>query len=475
MAANPNSGAVGHLRPFSSLRVRLPLLFLAGIVLAGFVTTLIAIQLFRDFARNQTLHALRHESDGIAKLYESAVRGDYAARRGQSRRPPAFAYAELEEATQDKIYFDGPVTLFPGERPGIRRLNLEAVDWTSGKTLTFVFTPPGQTGAYYAVASPVSVGGTTVGALIVAKQKSAIQEFADSLARRLAVALAFGVLVAGAFAWYVSRRVVRPLLVLSDATDEVALGNYDIVVPDRAPGEIGHLADRFGEMAQKLKESEARERNFLMTVSHELRTPLTAIRGHVAALAEGLVEDPEGRSRSLEIVAAEASRLERLVGDILDLAKLDAHRFTVLREEVGMEQVVERAYETFAEQARAREIDFSVTVNAKPVIVSDGDRVLQIVDNLLSNAFKATPDGGRIGLELGQTNGTIRVSVEDTGPGIAADQAERLFRPFVTGGGGTGLGLTIARELSHALGGNIELESEPGHGARFDLTLPAAS
>ena len=158
-------------------------------------------------------------------------------------------------------------------------------------------------------------------------------------------------------------------------------------------------------MAQRLMESEARERNFLMSVSHELRTPLTAIRGHVSALAEGLVDDPEGRARSLAIVEAEAGRLERLVGDILDLAKLDAHRFTVLREEVGMEQLVERAYDTFAEQARARSIDFSVDVKARPVIVSDGDRVLQIVDNLLSNAFRATPDGGRIALELGQSNG----------------------------------------------------------------------
>ncbi len=460
---------------FSSLRVRLPLLFLAGIVLSGVVTTLIAIQLFRDFARNQTLHQLRHESAGIAQLYQSAVQADFAARRGKSRRAPTFAYAELKETTQDLIYFDGPISLFPGENPGVPRLNLKTIDWTSAKTLTFVFTPPHLTGAYYAVANPVVVGQTTVGAIIVAKQKNAIQQFADSLARRLAVALAFGLLVAGVFALYVSRRVVRPLLALSDAADEVATGNYDVEVPRRAPGEIGHLADRFGEMAVRLMESEARERNFLMTVSHELRTPLTAIRGHVSALSEGLVEDPEGRSRSLAIVSAEASRLERLVGDILDLAKLDAHRFTVLREEVGMEQVVERAYETFVDQARTRSIDFSVTVNAKPVIVSDGDRVLQIVDNLLSNAFKATPDGGRIGIELGQTNGTIRVSVEDTGPGIASDQAERLFRPFVTGGGGTGLGLTIARELSHALGGNIELESEPGHGARFELTLPAAA
>ena len=138
-----------------------------------------------------------------------------------------------------------------------------------------------------------------------------------------------------------------------------------------------------------------------------------------------------------------------------------------------MEQVVERAYETFAEQARSRSIDFSVDVRARPVIVSDGDRVLQIVDNLLSNAFRATPDGGRIALQLGQTNGTVSVAVEDNGPGIAPDDRDRLFRPFVSGQGGTGLGLTIARELSHALGGSIELDSEPGRGSRFELVLPA--
>jgi two-component system sensor histidine kinase VicK len=226
-------------------------------------------------------------------------------------------------------------------------------------------------------------------------------------------------------------------------------------------------------MTERLMESEARERNFLMSVSHELRTPLTAIRGHVSALAEGLVEDPELRSRSLEIVEAEVKRLERLVGDILDLARLDAHRFTVLREEVGMSQLVEQAYETFSEQARLRSIDYRVVLNAKPVIVSDGDRVLQIVDNLLSNAFRVTPNGGRIQLELGQANGTVEVSVEDTGPGIPAEQQERLFRPFVSDTGGTGLGLTIAKELSSALGGRIAVDSEVGRGSRFELILPA--
>jgi signal transduction histidine kinase len=459
---------------FSSLRVRLPLLFLAGILLAGVVTTLIAIQLFRDFARNSALHDLRHEATGIAQLYSSAVQADFASPKGDSRRAPNFAAHELEYATGDRIYFDGPVSPFPGENSGLPQLNLKQIDWTSPKTLSFVFTPPYQSAKYYAVAEPVTVGHRTVGAIVVAKRQSEIAQFADSLVRRLAIALAVALLVAGAFAVYVSRRLVRPLLTLSDAADEVAGGNYDVGVPRRAPGEIGHLAERFDEMTGRLMEAEARERNFLMSVSHELRTPLTAIRGHVAALAEGVIDDPEQQARSLAIVGAEAERLQRLVGDILDLARLDAHRFTMLAEEVGMEQVVERAYDTFAEQARTRSIDFSVEVKARPVIVSDGDRVLQIVDNLLSNAFRATPDGGRIGIELAQDNGTVHVAVEDTGPGIAPGQVERLFRPFVSeSGGGTGLGLAIARELSHALGGSIELDSEPGRGSRFELLLPA--
>ena len=396
------------LSSLSSLRVRLPLLFLAGIVLAGLVTGLIAIQLFRNFARHQTLKELRRESASVAQLYSSWVKEDFAARRGESRRPPTFAGAAFEQATGDRIYFDGPVSPFPGEDPGLPRIDLEKIDWTSGDTLTFTFTPPHLDGPYYAVANPVRVGTTTIGAIVVAKQKEAINEFADSLVRRLAIASAFGLLVAAAFAWYVSRRLVDPLLTLSRATDEVAAGSYDVELPLKAPGEIGHLAERFDDMTVRLQESEARERNFLMTVSaQELRTPLTAIRGHVSALAEGLVDDPE---LSLAVITAEAERLERLVGDILDLARLDAHRFTVLSEEVGMEHLVDRAYQTFAEQARSRSIDFSVTMAERPVIVSDGDRVLQIVDNLLAERLPGDTGRGqdRARARAGERDGVRR-------------------------------------------------------------------
>jgi signal transduction histidine kinase len=205
-----------------------------------------------------------------------------------------------------------------------------------------------------------------------------------------------------------------------------------------------------------------------------LRTPLTAIRGHVSALLEGVVDDPEQQRLSLETVGSEAQRLERLVGDILDLAKLDTHRFTITKEEVDMAQLIDQAYERYREEAHKRSIDYRREVAASPVIVSDGDRVLQVVGNLLSNAFHATPDGGRISLGLAQENGTVHVAVQDTGPGIPAEARERLFRPFVSNtGGGTGLGLAIAKELSVALGGRIDLESEVGKGSTFELVLPA--
>jgi signal transduction histidine kinase len=174
------------------------------------------------------------------------------------------------------------------------------------------------------------------------------------------------------------------------------------------------------------------------------------------------------------VISEEGRRLERLVGDLLDLAKLEARRFTVHHEEVDMSQLVDQAYSAFGEEARRRGIDYRREIAAQPVILSDGDRVFQIVGNLLRNAFRWTPDGGTIELSLAQENGHVAVAVADTGPGISAEERDRIFRPFWTrDDGGTGLGLAIAKELAVALGGGVSLESEPGRGSRFELVLPS--
>jgi signal transduction histidine kinase len=459
-----------------SLRVRLPIVFLGGILLAGVVTAAISIRLFQDFSRDATRSSLTREAHGVAQLYAAAVKASYGNKHDR-RVPAVYTRKSLEQATGLRLYYVGP-NLFPGQGiSGLRILPFRTIDWTSRKSVTFEFKPPDAKRTYLAVSNPVLIGKSSppVGAIIAATPKTDVSHRVWSLVRRLVLAGLIGVLIAGLLAWYLSLKVVRPVLQLSSAADKVAGGDYDVDVPRRAPGELGHLSTRFGEMAHRLGEAERIERNFLMSVSHELRTPLTAIRGHVSALLEGVVEDPELERISLETVEAEAGRLERLVGDIIDLAKLDTHRFTVSREEVDMEALVDQAYETFREEARRREIDFSRDLGDGAVIESDGDRVLQIVVNLLSNAFRATPDGGRITLDLAQSNGSVRVAVEDTGPGIPAGVQERLFRPFVSESGGTGLGLAIAKELSAALGGRLELDSKVGRGSRFALVLPAGA
>jgi signal transduction histidine kinase len=450
-----------------SLRFQLPALFLLGVVVAGLVSAAIALRLFRSYAQDrsssQAYSELKKESSGLKQLY--------GRQAGRKLLPPS----RLELATGDRIYYRG-LDLFPGQRARFRPLPPRAVDQRLVRRrglLVFAFRPPDAKTKLLAVARPLFVGKRFWGTVVVAKPETVLNQRWLALIERLLIAFAGGVLVAAAFAWYSSRRITTPVLKLSSAADEVARGNYDVEVPSGGAGEIGLLADRFGEMASRLAETEALERNFLMTVSHELRTPLTAIRGHVGALREGVVTDDELRDASLTVIAAEAERLERLVGDVLDLAKLDAHRFTVLREEVDMERLVDRAYATFSEEARRRGIEYRREVEAQPVIVSDGDRVLQIITNLLANAFRWTPDGGSVDLELSATDGTVYVGVADSGPGIPPSERERIFRPFWSrGGGGTGLGLAIARELATALGGRISLESSAEQGSRFELMLP---
>jgi signal transduction histidine kinase len=463
---------------FRSLRFRLPALSLAGIVVAGIVTTAIALRLYQNYTHDQSLRELRREAKGLTQLYaEQALRAS-----DEGKASPDFAAAQLEAATGDYLFYVGE-PIFPGQNSGLKPLPRRLLDWDAiqrGEVLTFEFVPKGQTKTFLAVANPLFLGGTgpPFGALVVATPKTVLRDQWLTLLKLLAVSFVGGLVVAGALAFYLSRSITRPVLGLSRAADEIAARNYDVEIPEvRGGGEIGHLADRFGEMAHRLAEAERLERNFLMTVSHELRTPLTAIRGHVGALREGLVEDPEARDASLDVIAAESARLSRLVGDVLDLAKLDTRRFTLLEEEVDMERLVEQAYTSFSEEAKRRGIEYHRELGASPVILTDGDRVLQIISNLLSNAFRWTPDGGRVDLLLEQENGTVSVAVADTGPGISPADRERVFRPFwsLDGTGGTGLGLPIARELARALGGKLELESTPGAGTRFELQLPAGT
>jgi signal transduction histidine kinase len=457
-----------------TLRFRLTALFLAAVLVFGLVSIALAVRLFQDVTRSQSVREIQREARGLATLYaQSALQSS-----DKGAKAPQFAAKTLELATGDRLYYVG-ASLFPGQRFGLKRLQrpvLGDVRLDRDRLVTFEFTPPGDDRRLLAAAQPVQLvrGTEPFGWLIVAKPTAELREQWVVLVERLLLALAAGIALAALLLWWLSKRLTEPVLALTRATHAVATGNYDVEIPEpRGSDEISLLSTNFRRMVEQLAEAEKLKRSFLMSVSHELRTPLTAIRGHVEALREGIVTDPEQVAGSLDIIAAETDRLERLVGDVLDLAKLQAHRFTVRHEEVDMGRLLDHAYGAFAEEARQRDIDYRYEANGGPVIVSDGDRVLQVISNLLSNAFKWTPNGGTIELSLAGANGSLEVEVSDSGPGISRENRERIFQPFISqDSNGTGLGLPIARELAVALGGRIDLDSDPGRGSRFRLVLP---
>ena len=374
-------------------------------------------------------------------------------------------------------------SLFPGQRFGLQRIRrdeLGDVVLDRDRVVTFKFTPPGESRQVIAAAQPVQLarGTEPFGWLIVAKPVAELRQQWVTLLERLTLALAAGIALAAVLFWWLSRRLTEPVQALTRATHAVAAGRYDVEIPPaRGNDEIALLSERFRVMVDQLSEAERLKRSFLMSVSHELRTPLTAIRGHTEAIREGIVTDPDQIRGSLDVIAAETDRLERLVGDVLDLAKLQAHRFTVRREEVDMIRLLDHAYGAFTEEARRREIDYTLdTLGQTPVIVSDGDRVLQVISNLLSNAFRWTPDGGTVELQLEARNGQVSVDVVDSGPGVPPERRDAIFQPFVSQDmNGTGLGLPIASELAMALGGRVELAPVSPTGSRFRLVLPVAN
>lgn len=456
-----------------SFRFKLPALFLAGIVLASLISALIALRLIQGATETQATTTLLRQADGLATLYSQGA----IEAANSNLRAPKFAASTLEKATGTKIYYVG-VPLFPGQISGLRQLGRNYVDFAAikqGHSQVTRFEPPGEKTVYIAAAVPLKLGGQVFGGLVVAKPRSDLRQQLLVLLERVAIGLLAGVAAAFGLFSYLSRRLTKPLTTLATAADSVAAGDYNVPIPRlSSDDEIGHLSNRFADMVSLLSETNELARSFLMKVSHELRTPLTSITGHAEALLEGLADDDKAmRDSSLMVIRDESARLGRLVGDLLDLAKLQARRFVLHEEEVPLATLLDRVYTSFSPEALRRGIEFERSIAANPVITTDGDRLLQVVTNLLGNAFQWTPDGGLIGLSLEQDVDDIIISVEDTGPGIPAEEHDKVIVPFWSQNRrGTGLGLAIAHELAEALGGHLTFYSEPGRGSRFTLVLP---
>jgi two-component system OmpR family sensor kinase len=289
----------------------------------------------------------------------------------------------------------------------------------------------------------------------------------------LVVAGLVGGALAAVAAYFLARATVRPIRRVAAASRSLAANERPDAIPVQGSDEVAALAAAFNHMAAELARARDAESSFLLSVSHELKTPLTAIVGHAEALTEHVLEPPTvGR-----VIGREARRLERLVRDLLELARLNQHAFTVALEPVDLAEIAREAVVRYQAQAEALGVTLAAAGSDGAPAEADSDRVLQVLSNLIENALRCTPSGGSVTV----TAAPGSVVVEDTGPGLDPDELPRAFERFylydrhrTNRSVGSGLGLAIVKELVEAMHGSVAIESSPGRGARFTVTLPAA-
>jgi two-component system OmpR family sensor kinase len=280
--------------------------------------------------------------------------------------------------------------------------------------------------------------------------------------------------LAALMAFWLARAISRPVRRVAEATQSLAAAQDPEPVPVTGPRELSLLAESFNDMAAQLTKARAAERSFLLSVSHELKTPLTAIRGYAEGLAEGAVPTEEAAAT----IEREAARLERLVRDVLDLARMRKSEFSIRREPIDLREAAREAVRRYEPQARRFDVTLDVDAPEPAPALGDADRVLQVVSNLVENALRLVPAGGTV--RIVAAPGVI--AVEDTGPGLGAEELANAFERFYLWSRygrerpvGTGLGLAIVKELAEGMGGSVEAASEPGGLTRFTVRLPRAA
>jgi two-component system, OmpR family, sensor kinase len=324
---------------------------------------------------------------------------------------------------------------------------------------------------------PLDAGG----AIVLAKDAGVSRTTARDLRRAEIVALIVG-LAGGAFAGVLlARRLARPLRRTADGARRLAAGDRGVHIAPEGPAEVAEVTDALNALGSALTSSEQRQREFLLSVSHELRTPLTAIRGFAEALADGVVEPAEVPATGGTLVA-EAERLDRLVSDLLDLARLGAQDFRIEIRETDPVALVEAAAEVWRQRCVAEGVEFRIELPSAPVaaVRTDPVRVRQIVDGLAENALRVTPAGRPIVFAVRADSPGVVIEVRDGGPGLTDDDIAVAFDRSVlyeryrgVRRVGTGLGLALVAALADRLGARVGAGHAAEGGAAFRLLLPA--
>jgi len=307
------------------------------------------------------------------------------------------------------------------------------------------------------------------------------EAFDDALLLALAIAIAAAAITAAAVSWFLTVRIVRPIRRLAEAAEHIAHGSYDERVPVTGSDELSVLASAFNNMAASLESAELRRRQLLSDLAHELRTPLATIEGYVEGVRDGVVPPT---TETWSVLETESARIRRLVDDLQKVSRAEERQLDLHIRPLAPAAIVAEAAQAAGPAYAAKDVALETAPDDDlPPVAADGDRIGEVLANLLDNALRHTPAGGRVEVRAESRGEEVEFAVSDSGDGIAPEHLNRVFERFyrVDSGrararGGSGIGLAIARALVEAHGGRIQAESDgPGRGSRFIVSLPVAA
>lgn len=333
-----------------------------------------------------------------------------------------------------------------------------------------------------ALGTPVIADGQQVGTLVVALDSPTVVfspqvGFVLTVSRAAILAALAAGLAALVIGTWLFRRITRPLTALSHAARTMESGQFEVRVPASSGDELGAVAHSFNHMAEELQRQESLRQQMVADVAHELRTPLSVMQGTLEAMLDGVLKPSQKELRNLH---GEARRLARLVEDLRTLSLADAGQLKLELAPVEIGDLVEQVAGSMESLARSRKIKMETQIASDlPAIRGDEDRLAQVLTNLIDNALRYTPQGGRVTVSAANNSDQIVLAVRDTGPGIAPQDIPMVFEHFWRGdksrsraGGGSGIGLAIVRQLARMHGGQAEVDSQIGQGSTFRVYLP---
>ena len=306
---------------------------------------------------------------------------------------------------------------------------------------------------------------------------TSLKELDKSLVSISAVFIALGVgvlIITGIISIFVANSIINPVKKVTNVAQQMSKGNLDITVEKIRNDEVGMLSDTLNHMAKEIKKRDDIKNEFISMVSHELRTPLTAIKGWATTIADD-VDDKEVVNDGLSIIIKESDRLSQMVEELLDFSRFTSGKVELKKELTDVGELIDYVAKNMSTKADNENIEFVVKHDNLPHVVVDRDKIKQVIINLLANAFKFTPHGGRVELMVVEQKNTLVITVSDTGLGIAKEELPRVKERFYKGKSSnsqTGLGLSICDEIVKLHGGSLELESEINEGTRAIVRLP---